>query len=154
MKDKKKSLAIIILIIGVVTLIIGVVFLAVRLNAGPAVSDAEYLVEKGNWEMEPLNCPESEVIRDGCGEAGVIWKFTEVGKGTLTTNNHQNDYDFIWAIEDGKLKIETSWLYTLNDEFNYKLDKGSGTLTLTRDGSGDINFRATSGVDTEVTQGN
>ena len=32
-------------------------------------------------------------------EPSVIWNFTEIGKGTLTTNNHENDYDFIWAID-------------------------------------------------------
>ena len=49
----------------------------------------------------------------------------------MTTNNHINDYDFVWAIEDGKLKINTEWLYTLNDEFDYSLDQNEKTLTLT-----------------------
>ena len=40
--------------------------------------------------------------------------------------------DFIWAIEDGKLKVNTEWLYTLNDEFDYTLDQNGDILTLTR----------------------
>ena len=60
----------------------------------------------------------------------MIWQFTEIGKGKLTTNGHTNDYDFIWAIEDDKLKIETSWLYDLENEYEYSLNQGDGTLTL------------------------
>ena len=62
----------------------------------------------------------------------MIWNFTEIGKGTLTTNNHINDYDFVWALEDGKLKINTEWLYTLSDEFEYTLDQNGNVLILTR----------------------
>ena len=48
----------------------------------------------------------------------------------MTTNSHLNDYDFIWAIEDGKLLIETKWLYDLNNEYDYKIDQNARTLTL------------------------
>ena len=113
----KKRISLIVLIIGLITLIAGVVFLVVRLNAGPSVADGEYLVSVGEWEAK--------------SEPGVVWNFTEIVKGTLTTNNHINDYDFVWAIEDGKLKINTEWLYTLNDEFDYSLDQNEKTLTLT-----------------------
>ena len=61
----------------------------------------------------------------------VIWNFKEIGKGSLTTNSHVNDYDFIWAIESDNLKIETSWLYTLNDEYEYELNQKEKTLILT-----------------------
>ena len=115
----KKRVSLIVLIIGLLTLIAGVVFLIVRLNAGPSIADGEYLVSVGEWKEQD--------------EPSVIWNFTEIGKGTLTTNNHTNDYDFIWAIEDGKLKVNTEWLYTLNDEFDYTLDQNGNMLTLTRD---------------------
>lgn len=107
-KPKKKILPVAMLIIGLVFLIGGVAFLVAKITSTSRASDAERLVEIGTF------------VEDG--EDGVIWQFTEVGKGTLTTNNHTNDYDFIWAIEDGKLKIETAWLYDLNDEFDYKID--------------------------------
>jgi len=96
-----------------------VVFLIVRLNAGPSVQDGEFLVSVGEWQEE--------------SEPGVIWNFTEIGKGTLTTNNHTNDYDFSWALEDNKIKIDTEWLYTLNDEFGYELDQNGSVLTITKD---------------------
>ena len=114
----KKRVSLIVFIIGLLTLIAGVVFLIVRLNAGPSVADGEYLVSVGEWKEQD--------------EPSVIWNFTEIGKGTLTTNNHTNDYDFVWAIEDGKLKVNTEWLYTLNDEFDYALDQNGNMLTLTR----------------------
>lgn len=119
----KKRISLIVLIIGLLTLIAGVVFLIVRLTAGPSVADGEYLVSVGEWKEQD--------------EPSVIWNFKEIGKGTLTTNNHTNDYDFAWALEDGKLKIDTEWLYTLNNEFDYTLDQGSNILTLT---SGDETF--------------
>lgn len=119
----KKRISLIVLIIGLLTLIAGVVFLIVRLTARPSVADGEYLVSVGEWTEQ--------------GEPSIVWNFTEIGKGTLTTNNHTNDYDFVWALEDGKLKINTEWLYTLNNEFDYVLDQGSNILTLT---SGDETF--------------
>lgn len=145
-KDKKIIAAIATLVVGLITLVVGVVFLVLHLTGAPAVQDAEYLVKIGSWAE--------------ADEPGVIWTFTEVGKGTLTTNNHENDYDFIWAIEDGRLLIETDWLYTLNDTYEYELNQGEQVLTL-RDtdgesgsGSGDIKFRPAGSVDTEVTEGN
>ena len=113
----KKRISLIVLIIGLITLVAGVIFLIVRLNAGPSIADGEYLVSVGGWAEE--------------SEPGVVWNFTEIGKGTLTTNDHLNDYDFTWALEDGKLKIDTEWLYTLNNEFEYSLDQGNNILTLT-----------------------
>ncbi|MBQ6128019.1 hypothetical protein IJQ51_01920 [Candidatus Saccharibacteria bacterium] len=107
-KPKKKVLPIVAFAIGLVALLAGVILLALKLNANSIASDAERLVEIGAFMKED--------------EAGVIWQFTEIGKGKLTTNNHVNDYDFIWAIEGGKLKIETDWLYELEDEFDYEID--------------------------------
>ena len=112
----KKRVSLIVMIIGLITLVIGVVFLIVRLVSGPSVADGEYLVSVGEWTEQ--------------GEPSIVWNFTEIGKGTLTTNNHTNDYDFAWALEDGKLKIDTEWLYTLNNEFDYTLDQNGNMLTL------------------------
>ena len=126
---KKKVAAIMVFIIGVIALVVGIVFLVISLNQGPTIEDGEYLVTAGEWALnDGTNC--------GANGAGtncvpsVIWDFTEIGKGTLTTNGHVNDYDFIWALEDGRLLIETDWLYTLEDEYNYKLDREAGVLTL------------------------
>lgn len=149
MKDRKKLISIIVLIIGLIVLVVGVVFLILHLNASPQMSDAEHLVKVGSWKLDgedcvQLKCAGEEKCLSADGEpaesctdnSSVIWTFTEVGKGTLTTNNHQNDYEFIWAIEGDKLKIETSWLYTMDNEYTYKLDQGANTLTL----DGDIVF--------------
>lgn len=119
----KKRVSLIVLIIGLISLVVGVIFLIVRLNSEPSIADGEYLVSVGEWAEE--------------GEPGVVWNFTEIGKGILTTNDHLNDYDFAWALEDGVLKIETEWLYNMDDKFEYSLEQGSNTLTLT---SGDETF--------------
>ncbi len=116
-KDKKKLIGLITLICGVLVCIAGLIFLLINLFTGPGLRDAEYLVEIGEWVRED--------------EPSVIWQFTEIGKGTLTTNSHTNDYDFIWAISDDVLQVETSWLYTLNDSFEYVLDQSANTLILT-----------------------
>lgn len=138
-KNTKKKWGIAIFVCGLLTLVAGITFLLVDLLKGPDVHDAEFLVEIGAWERE--------------GEPTVIWSFTEIGKGTLTTNFHINDYEFIWRIDGDKLKIETDWLYTLNDEYTYTLDQSEKTLTLTSE-LGDIDFVPASGVDTEVTEDN
>lgn len=114
------------MIVGLITLVAGVVFLVISLNQAPAVQDGEYLVSVGEWTLDDgSNC----TAETSC-ESGVIWNFTEIGKGKLTTDNHKNDYDFIWSLKDGKLLIETDWLYTLNNEYNYEIDQGAGTLVL------------------------
>ncbi|MDO5474775.1 MAG: DUF5640 domain-containing protein [Candidatus Saccharibacteria bacterium] len=135
---RKQLISIIIFIIGLITLIAGVVFLILKLNSGAPIEDGEYLISVDSWIRED--------------EPGVIWSFTEIGKGKLTTNNHLNDYDFIWTIEDGKIKIKTDWLYSLNDEYSYKIEDGN--LILIRDDSSEIKFSPRSSVDSEVTENN
>lgn len=108
--DKKLTFSIVTLVVGIITLIAGVVILVLTLNRAPNTQDAETLVATGSWQRED--------------EPNVIWNFTEVGKGSLTTNAHTNDYNFIWAIEGDELKIETEWLYALNDEFKYEIKDG------------------------------
>ena len=133
---RKQLISIIIFIIGLITLAVGVVFLVIRLNSKPAIGDGEHLVSVGEWIMED--------------EDGVIWTFTEIGKGKLTTNNHLDDYDFIWALEDGKIKIETDWLYALNDEYRYRIENEN--LVLIRDDSSEVKFRPGGSVNSEVTE--
>lgn len=147
----KKRVSIIAMIIGLITLVGGVVFLIIRLTAGPSVADGEFLVSIGKWKKDGeecimLNCEDGTncLGEDGtsekiCLDGNVVWDFTEIGKGILTTNNHINDYNFIWAIEDGKLKIETEWLYALENEYAYTLDQNAKTMTL-KNGNEEIKF--------------
>ncbi len=107
-KPKKKFLPIAVFVAGLVLLISGVIFLVTKINTGLNFSNAERLVEIGTF------------IKDG--DEKVVWHFTEIGKGTLTTDGHTNDYEFIWTIEGDTLKIETKWIRNLNDEFKFKLD--------------------------------
>lgn len=138
--DKKKRISIVVLIIGIITLICGIAFLVVKLLGNSSVQEGKFLVEVGKWQLI-----ESTVGCENTGycpsEEGVFWDFIEIGKGKLTTNDHINDYDFIWAIEDDKLKIETNWLYLLDDEYDYSIDEGDKILTLT-DTNGSYRFRA------------
>lgn len=117
--NKKKIISIATLVVGIVLLITGVVFLVLGLMKNSVVADGDYLVEQGTWTLSDSD--------------KVVWDFKEIGKGTLTTNGHENDYDFIWALEDNKLKIETSWLYEINNEYEYEIDQLSNTLTLKAD---------------------
>ena len=99
-----------------VTSVAGLTFFLVNLFTEPGLRDAEYLVEIGTWTRKD--------------QPSVIWQFTEVGKGTLTTNAHTNDYDFIWAISGDKLEVETEWLHNLEDEFSYVLSQDEPELIL------------------------
>lgn len=126
-KDKKKIVSISILVVGLVMLVVGVAFLIVGLVRQNSESDSEYLVEKGAWTLE-----DSE---------RVVWEFKEDGKGTLTTNDHTNDYDFTWSLEDGKMTVRTEWLYQMDNEYEYELDQGAGALVLT-DSEGTYRFVA------------
>ena len=120
MDKKKKIISITTFVIGLIVLAVGIVLLVLNLNKGAGMQDGEYLVAQENWQLEDSD--------------KVVWDFTEIGKGTLTTNGHENDYEFKWAIEDGKLKIETDWLYNLENEYDYSLDQANGILILTSDG--------------------
>ena len=130
--DKKKIISLIVFIIGLVALTSGVIFLIINFNQEPGLADGEYLVSAGEWFLdEGADCEEeNESAEELNCLPSVIWDFTEIGKGTLTTNNHINDYDFIWALENGKLLIETKWLYDLENEYEYKLNRETGELKL------------------------
>lgn len=136
--QKKKTISLAVLILGGVAFIAGVVMLILGLARGNTVADGEYLVAAESWVLdEGTNCAD-EAEANCAEEASVIWQFTEIGKGKLTTNAHQNDYDFVWALEGGKLKIQTEWLYELENEYDYTLDQRNGILTLT---DGDESYR-------------
>ena len=115
--SKKFGISLGVMIVGLVALVVGVVFLVLNILREPETPDGEYLVSATEWVMD--------------GEPKVIWNFTEVGKGTLTTNGHTNDYDFIWALKDDRLQIETNWLYELENAYTYRLDKETKQLILT-----------------------
>ena len=157
--DKKRIISIVAMVVGLIVLVIGAVFLILKLNSGPSMADGEFLVSAGSWMLEQENdCAdvveteetevaggeEVELIEKevNClGVSGVIWKFTDIGKGTLTTNNHKNDYSFAWALEDGRMIVQTDWLYELDNEYDYTLDQGSGVLVLS-DGEHEYRFVA------------
>lgn len=134
-KNTKLKISIITFVVGILALMAGVVFVLLNTLKGPGIRDAEYLVQIGAWQR-----------RD---DSAVVWNFTEVGKGQLTTNFHVNDYDFIWRIDEDRLKIETEWLYDINNEFTYKLDQDNQILTLS-DGSSNIDFVPASSIDAEI----
>ena len=115
--DKKKRFGIGVFVLGLIALIGGAVFLILNITKQPDVRDADYLVQIKTWQREDA--------------PAVIWQFNEIGKGKLTTNSHTDEYDFIWALDGDKLKIETSWLYTLDDEYTYTLDQKDNKLTIT-----------------------
>lgn len=125
-KDKKKIASIIVFVVGLIALIAGAVFLVFKFLGASKMQDGAYLTQAKEWVLD--------------GADGVIWDFTEVGKGTLTTNNHLNDYNFAWSIEDNKLIIQTDWLYTLDNRYDYNLNQAEGTLTL-KDGDKEFIFK-------------
>ena len=125
--SKFRKISIAVLVIGMLAIASGGGFLAYKLLTQQEVSDdAAYLVEVGKWQRE--------------NEPSVVWDFTDAatsdaaGKGSLTTNDHVNDYDFAWAIDGDQLAINTDWLYEMNDDFTYTLDQQAQKLTLARDG--------------------
>ena len=143
-KSKKFVVSVMVFVIGLAALIAGVIFLVVSLGRGATLQDGEYLVSADEWILDDeVNCAPStgeDADETNCIPS-VIWQFTEIGKGTLTTNGHLNDYDFIWALEGDRLLIETDWLYDLENEYTYKLDQSEGALVLT-DGETEYRFTA------------
>ena len=168
--NKKKRISLIVLIVGIAILAAGVIFLVLRLvTENNKVPDGEYLVARRTWLLDEsatargdtqgdataesdtqddaghvTNCEGDNLEETNCLDvdvALVVWSFDEIGKGKLTTNGGLNEYGFIWAIEDNKLKIETNWLYLLENEYEYSLDQNAGRLDLT-DGDKSYHFIA------------
>ena len=145
-KSTKLIISIIILVLGVGALAGGAVYFILDQSKKPDVRDAEFITKVGKWTMlyldtslitncgsneieEPTNCIDSPEPTEG--PSNVIWDFTEIGKGTLTTNNHIDDHEFKWSLEGNTLKVETEWLYDLYNEYTYELNQEESTLTLT-----------------------
>ncbi len=126
-KLRKASLAV--FFIGLAILAAGAGFLSYKLFAPRVDTDAEFLVSVGTWQRKD--------------EPSVVWQFTDLGSGTLTTNAGANQYDFTWTLDDGKLAIDTAWLYTLNNEYSYTLNQAAQTLTL-RIGGKAVTFKPAS----------
>lgn len=166
--NKKKRISLIVLIVGIAILAAGVIFLVLRLvTENNKVPDGEYLVARRTWLLDEsatakgdarsdttaesdtqddagyvTNCGGDNLEETNCEDVAlVVWDFDEIGKGKLTTNGGLDEYDFIWAIEDNKLKIETNWLYLLENEYEYSLDQNTGRLDLT-DGDKSYHFIA------------
>ena len=131
-RKKKKIACIAVFVVGTIMLVVGIVFLVLSILKGNAVADGEYLVAADNWVL-------TDCGKDDCDK--VVWDFTEIGKGTLTTDGGEHNYDFEWAIEDGKLLIQTDWLYEMDNEYEYSLDQSNGVLTL-KDDAGEYQFTA------------
>ncbi len=124
----KKKISIVVLVLGILALIAGVTMLVLKLTKTPPVSDGDFLVQGNNWTL--VDCSSSA---GDCGN--VVWSFTEIGKGSLTTNDGQNNYDFSWTIDGDRLTIVTDWLYELRNEYTYELDRDKKTLKLTDENS-------------------
>lgn len=166
--DKKKRISLIVLIVGIAILAAGVIFLVLKLvTENNKVPDGEYLVARRTWLLDESATARGDARSDATAESDtqddagyvtncggdnleemncldvalVVWDFDEIGKGKLTTNGGLDEYDFIWAIEDNKLKIETNWLYLLENEYEYSLDQNTGRLDLT-DGDKSYHFIA------------
>ena len=115
----KKLKRIIIISVAVFLVLIlggtGLYFYLHRDTSAP-LSDADFLVSVGTWEKS--------------GASKVKWIFKEDGKGSLTTNDALNFYDFTWTLENGTLKIVTDWLYILEDEFSFTLNREEESFTV------------------------
>lgn len=98
--------------------------LILKLTKTPPVSDGDYLIKANRWVLTDCSAEGTECDK-------VVWRFTQIGKGTLTTNGGQNNYDFSWAIDGDKLTVATDWLYELRNEYTYVLDRENNSLTLT-----------------------
>lgn len=131
-RKKKKIACITVFVVGLIVLVVGIVFLVLSILKGNAVADGEYLVAAESWQL--TDCGE-----ENCDK--VVWDFTEIGKGTLTTDGSEHNYNFQWAIKDGKLLIQTDWLYEMDNEYEYSLDQGNGVLTL-KDDENEYKFTA------------
>ncbi len=146
-KDKKKIACIATFVVGLFVLVVGAVFLILNLMRGNSVADGEYLVSAESWTLEAddtkdeKDCEEATDCESVDQSGKVVWDFTEIGKGNLTTDGGEHNYNFEWAIKDGKLIIQTAWLDELHNEYEYSLDQSNGVLTL-KDDDGEYKFTA------------
>ena len=118
-KKPKKPLIIVLISFFSLALIAGGVFCYFKfLRKSPEIlkNDVEFLTEVDAWEKT--------------GAPTVIWSFKPDGTGELTTNK-ENYYPLKWYLSNGKLEIDTSWLYELSDAFEISLDRTSETPSFT-----------------------
>ena len=111
----KKPLIITLVAVAVLALAGGVYYYLAHREKPVFLSDAEYLIDVESWEKS--------------GAPSVIWAFRADSKGELTTNK-SNYYPTSWSLEGGKLQISTSWLYELNDEFEFSLNRVEKSFTV------------------------
>ncbi|MBR3180731.1 hypothetical protein IKF63_01480 [Candidatus Saccharibacteria bacterium] len=116
-KKKSKKPLIITIVIVVILLAGGLLGYFFFFKKAPKIvlSDSEYLIQTKSWEK--VDAPT------------VIWVFDEGGKGELTTNK-SNYYNMTWLLEGKTLKIDTDWLYELNDSFDVTIDRDNSTFTV------------------------
>ena len=76
-QKKKKITCITIFVLGMIVLVVGTVFMVLNVLKGNAVADGEYLVAAGDWML-------TDCGNENCDK--VVWDFTEIGKGVLTTD--------------------------------------------------------------------
>ena len=116
-KKSKKPLIISLIVIFVLLLVAAGVFCYFKFFKTPpgiVKNDVEFLTEIDAWEK--------------VNASTVIWSFKTDGTGELTTNK-ENYYPFKWYLSNGKLEIDTTWLYQLSDAFEITLDRDSETPT-------------------------
>ncbi|MBR3204184.1 hypothetical protein IKF81_00680 [Candidatus Saccharibacteria bacterium] len=116
-KKSKKPLIISLIIIALVLAAGGASYYFFFRKKSPLIlsSESEYLIETKSWEK--VDAP------------SVIWTFNEQGKGEITTNK-SNYYEMEWELSDKTLKIDTNWLYELNDSFDFFLNREEKSFTV------------------------
>lgn len=119
--SKKAKLAIIIssIVLGVAAAATALILFVFKTPKPEVVlTDRDILISHA-WEKE--------------GAPTVIWTFRADGTGELTTNK-SNYYDMKWSFEqEGEqqvLKIDTAWLYELNDSFVFSLDRENNSFSV------------------------
>lgn len=121
LKKQKSKKPLVIALVSLVVLLAGAAafyFLYWR-HREPVVvlTDAEYLAQH-SWEKSDAPT--------------VIWTFRTDGSGELTTNK-SNYYNFTWTLEPGDpdtLAISTAWLLSLDDSFDFSLDREADSFTV------------------------
>lgn len=131
---RRRAISVAVFLCGVISLVAGVVALVYGLARSDEVSAAAFLVKAGPWQRQ--DAPD------------VTWQFTSIGAGTLTTDGGEHEYPFTWALVDGQLKVDTEWLYTLNDAYDFSLNQSTSKFTL-KTAQGTVAFVPVSAASTE-----
>ncbi|MBR3319727.1 hypothetical protein IKG20_00230 [Candidatus Saccharibacteria bacterium] len=119
--SKKAKLAIIIsaIVLGVIAIALVLILIVFKKTEPEVVLTDLDILTAHAWEKE--------------GAETVIWTLNRDGTGEITTNK-SNYYDMKWTIEQGEetqtLKVDTAWLYELNDSFSFSLDREADSFTV------------------------